>query len=410
MNARRIGLTLLLAALAAPAATADPPPRERAQMYEDIEIMRRLLGGKLHGFAGSAPTRWLVQANTCTACHGTGQGQPLATSFLTTGTARLWHNSVLQDPTSLLRSNLSAPHQPPPLYDLGVGYLPHAGFLNALSAMPDVEGTYLKGYGVLFTLTLPPPARDPRPEPPRPAPPPPSDWERIRREVRREKEPEPKADAKKGTTLAEVVLRALADNGKHFTQLGENESLTVVITFRADAAGRAVAAADFGPHGVLDLYVTNPFEPQPAQAARPVAGRPEDTSPHKIKDLILLGELHAKQGKIEEAIQSLRQALQLKPQGDQARQVLHKLAATLLLAGKDAEAEQVMKQFSALTAQPPDKPQAPAKADPPPMPPGKLILSAPKKLLDQVAAGKISFEEFQRAATVDYLTFPAPER
>jgi hypothetical protein len=42
--------------------------------------------------------------------------------------------------------------------------------------------------------------------------------------------------------------------------------------------------------------------------------------------------------------------------------------------------------------------------------PAKLIISAPKKLLDQAGGGKLSFEEFKKAATVEYLTFAGPEK
>jgi hypothetical protein len=401
MKALWIGQALLMVAVVPAAATADPPPAAaaegRAAMYEDIEIMRRLLNGKLHGFAGSTLTHWRRRANAGTADQSLLRSMLSGTYGAPSSAAdhlRLYHN---QD------------------RDLLVGR-PHA-LSGVVPSLLDTEGTYLKGQGVVFTLTLPPPAGEPRPEAPKPAARPPSDWERIRREVRHENEPEPKADATKEPTLAQVVLRALADNGKHFTHLGENESLTVVITFRADAVGRGVAMLDYDADGALDLYITNYLdngtvqapqqEPKSAGAAKPQAGSSDDTVPQKVRDLILLGELHAKQGKAEEAIQAFRQALKLKPDGDQARDVLRKLAATLLSVDNVAEAEQVMKEFSALAARQQEKPTAPPKAGPAKvLLPAKLIVSAPKKVLDQVGAGKISFEEFQKAATVEYLTFP----
>jgi len=42
---------------------------------------------------------------------------------------------------------------------------------------------------------------------------------------------------------------------------------------------------------------------------------------------------------------------------------------------------------------------------PPPSLPSKLIISAPKRLLDQVGAGKIPYADFRRQATVDYFGF-----
>ena len=53
--------------------------------------------------------------------------------------------------------------------------------------------------------------------------------------------------------------------------------------------------------------------------------------------------------------------------------------------------------------------EAPPKTAAPPAPrqplPAKLIVSATKKLLDQVGSGKMTFEEFHKAATVDFQTF-----
>jgi hypothetical protein len=421
MTKRLIGLTLFLAVLAPAAVPAGPPPADategRVAMYENVEIMRRLLSSKLHVFAGNSATRWLTRGNTsCMVCHDTAHEQ-LHGKYLGL-TANAGQRLVFHNKARFLAANSHA-GEPVLYFNQGRDRLEgHTRMLlNVMPSMLDIEGTYLKSQGVVFSLTLPPPARDPRPEAPKPAPQPPSDWERIRREVRQEKEPEQKADTKKEPTLAEVVLRALADNGKHFTQLGANESLTVVITFRADSVAQGVALIDYGMDGWPDLYVAPfidsgtvqapPEGQQSAEAAKPQASPADDAAVQKIKDLILLGELHAKQGKIEEAIQALQQAVKLKPEGDQAREALRKLAATLLVAGKDAEAEQVMKQFSVLTAKQPEK--AAPKADPQKTSlPAKLIITASKKLLDQVAAGTITFEEFQKAATVDYLTFAAP--
>ena len=39
--------------------------------------------------------------------------------------------------------------------------------------------------------------------------------------------------------------------------------------------------------------------------------------------------------------------------------------------------------------------------------PAKLIISASKEQLNQVGSGKLSFEEFKKAASVQYLTFKA---
>jgi len=38
--------------------------------------------------------------------------------------------------------------------------------------------------------------------------------------------------------------------------------------------------------------------------------------------------------------------------------------------------------------------------------PAKLIISAPKRLLDEVGTGKMSLAEFKKAASIEFLTFP----
>src|SRR5262249_16823661 len=115
-------------------------------------------------------------------------------------------------------------------YDLGV----HRAHIAAGAASLDTEGTYLKGHGIVYTLTLLPTSRDPRPQAPNPPPKPLSDCDRIRREVRQEKPGAPEANKQtKEPTLGDIVLKLLADNGTHFSHLRPEESLTVAITFRA---------------------------------------------------------------------------------------------------------------------------------------------------------------------------------
>jgi hypothetical protein len=42
--------------------------------------------------------------------------------------------------------------------------------------------------------------------------------------------------------------------------------------------------------------------------------------------------------------------------------------------------------------------------------PGKMIVSATKRLLDQVGSGKLSFEDFKKQASVQYLTFGGAQK
>src|SRR5262249_4508477 len=102
----------------------------------------------------------------------------------------------------------------------------------------EAEGVYLKGQGVVFTITLAPSAHDPRLAPEKPAPKAASDWDRTRSEVRGEKVPPPNTTTEtKSASVADTILKLLADNGHHFSQLGAEESLIVVATFRGGVAG-----------------------------------------------------------------------------------------------------------------------------------------------------------------------------
>lgn len=195
---------LSLAALGA-AATAQEPPRPAetpaktatgTDMREDVEILRRLLDqallkayglpdGKADGVHSYGPIRYYPMI---------GQAQLSA------------------DGTRL-------------------------SLVNGVSAPPDIEGVYLKDYGAVYTATLPSPTFGPVagvkanaggqvPLDP---------WERTRKELRGET-PEPEGKAVSGhQPLSEVILKVLAENGRHFTALSDGERISVAVTFRGAA-------------------------------------------------------------------------------------------------------------------------------------------------------------------------------
>lgn len=390
-----------------------PPPDRQLQsgpMYEDIEVLRRLLTVKLHAVDLRA-ARWCMQ------CHGVGN-QP--------GETADWQRRARLDLTG-------------PLSPGGEGYADadpqhfHHGLgKQALATHPfGLEGVYLKGQGVVYTATMPPPGRDPRPEAAKPADKPLSDWERVRKELRNEKA-EPVAERKE-PTLADVVLKVLADNGRHFAQLPENESITVVLTFREvepsavglRPAGVGEAGSPDGapgpggggrgegsgsPDGGAPTSGGGDGRPSgPDSGGSPDGGRSDPggfppKAPSSVRDYELLGDLHVSQGSAKKAIDMYSRALELKPDAKQATALQLKIAhAYLTLKDLDKGAEWLKRAKEGA-----DKV---AKPEPAPSPlPAKLIVSAPKKLLDQAGAGKITFEEFKKAATVDYQTFPAAEK
>ena len=109
--------------------------------------------------------------------------------------------------------------------------------VNGDHAAPNIEGVYLKDYGAVYTATLPSPTFDPvagsKVDAGGKAPLDP--WERTRKELRGET-PEPEGKAVSGhQPLSEVILKVLAENGRHFTALADGDRITVAVTFRGAA-------------------------------------------------------------------------------------------------------------------------------------------------------------------------------
>ena len=146
----------------------------------------------------------------------------------------------------------------------------------------------------------------------------------------------------------------------------------------------------------------------------PAAEEGDASSSSKARDLELLGDLHLKQGQNEEALTAFQKAVELKQLDPKLSAALYRKLAQCYLAlerigearsALDKAAEVLKNMQEAASAQ-----NKPAAAKPAAALPVKLIVSAPKKLLDQVKEGKISFEEFRRQATVETLKFDGKRR
>jgi tetratricopeptide (TPR) repeat protein len=309
------------------------------------------------------------------------------------------------------------------MWDHAVGF----GVSGTRDHALDAEGVYLKGQGVVYTITLLPPSHDPRPTAEKATPKAASDWDRTRSQVRGEKVPAQKVTETKNASTADTILKLLADNGRHFNQLPENENLTVVVTFRLDNNCTRCHAASKAPadktelirRTYLDLTGTAPT-PEEVKAflqddredayqrlVDRLAAKPP--APVPVTDHEVLGDLHMKQGKAKEAIEAYQKALEKEPKH---QAVLNKLIQANVAANNYTRAQELLKNAKDVAKQPATvtaesaKPPTPATA---PALPAKLLISAPKKLLDLAGNGKITFDEFKKAATVEYLTFaPAP--
>jgi hypothetical protein len=473
------------ASLAQRAAT----PAPSTKLYEDIEIMRRMLERELRGIYGIAS---FTQGAALIDYDGDGRldlfiangTNPAIRSYFT-GVGDGKFVDVSNMANTFLGQRLHDPHGDP-----------HRGV-----HLPMAEGVYLPGHGVVYTMTLPPPSEPTKSETPKPAKKPLSDWERTRKELRGEKiEADPPAE-QQPPSVSGTILKLLADNGHHFSQLKEQDNITVAITFRQkwsqwntqcmschaspwgeasgkganigmDAAGfigagsgtapsggsGAASAAsgagsgglsgggkggsapgypggDGGPAG-LGAGAGGGAAGYPAAptigsgAGSNAAGRGDYWT--QIEDRVLLGDLHVKQGRHKEALEAYTKASETlehymnntwhwdKDQVKAARELYGKLIQTNLAAGDNEAAKKVMDKIDKIPAPKTPFPQVaqgggggggPAK--PPAVPhavlPSKMIVSASKQLLDQVGSGKLSIEDFKKAASVQYLTFGATD-
>jgi hypothetical protein len=283
----------------------------------------------------------------------------------------------------------------------------------------DAEGVYLKGQGVVYTVTLPPMRHDVKGGPVKPSAKPLSDWERVRSELRGEKPPAEAAPASAPPSLAETLLRLLAKNGHHFTQLSPRQTLTVVVTFREPAPKTAPAGASVtagspatsmpGPSGGNPGTMPGMAGGTPGMPMMPGTGRPPATA----RDYELLGDLHLKQGRAQEASASYKKALECLQTHNRATAdhftLQRKLAVTgVLLAEQSPPAQREAAVRRALDFL--QRVDREAKGMPGARLPARLIISAPKSLLDQAGSGKMSFADFRRAASVEFQPAAAVER
>jgi hypothetical protein len=396
------------------------------ERYEQIEILRRLLDHGLRAHEGT----WL---NKLQSAAFSPDGRHLATAN-SEGAVRIWDAQT--------GKQLRDPH----------------GSIE----MSTLQGVYLKGQGVVYTTTIPPGVLTPvmdagatSVEKPL------TEWERVRSEVRGEK-PEPKK-AKSNPSLADLLLRTLAENGKHMTHLPESESITVAVTI---APMQSCTACHGNPWSLTDIPImgsmfrgntsslgisgtssslggsstsstgtsgggsssTSTSEEARVRSAREKFLLDLTERHNATKQSVLLGDLHLKQKQYRQATEAFakantsfdnllelirRYSLDLTGTLSPSIPAIElellecrtKLAQSLLAEGKQDEARKVLADIAAQaqrgtqadTAKPAEKPGI--------VLPSKLIVSASKKSLEAVGSGKMSFEDFRKAATVEYLTF-----
>ena len=355
----------------------DVSASQNEKMYEDIEILRRILDRKLSPLYPSIPSKGAKTDATI--------GMLYTPIDANAGSLR-----VTQDAQHQLFRQGSQPsaYQEFLLYGANIPY-------PATIPLRSLEGIYLKGHGVVYTATLSslhPSAKTEADSPvnvildavvvQRV-----TEWDSIRRQVRNEKEAPKKPEASKPPSLSDVLLKVLAENGHHFSQLGENESLTIVLTVHEPSPSTPAAKSGTGS-------TKRETKSSVTQALLKEAG-----------DLALLGSMHLKQAKYPEAIAVYQKLLSLAKSPNQEADVRRMLAMCYAGMEDNEKAREEIDKAIDILKKAKESKENPTAAKPAATLPVKLIISAPKKLLDQVKEGKISFEDFRRQASVETLRF-----
>jgi hypothetical protein len=432
-------------------------------MYEDIEILRRILDQSVPQAYDPHP---LATWNYLLKSPDNSNHVPNITVLDAT-------NGVLTD-TEKMKSNDAIWLN----YDLD-GKLD----LNVANRNPRIEGVaaghgegfYLEGYGAVITLDLPFNPDQLLADNVKPAPKPLSPWDRVRKEIRGEKsQPTNPSKEPPKTTVADILLRVLAENGHHFSLLAEDESITVAMTFRGarltqQAAGACMSChVQVDPHAMVcpnpqgravlqdanDLrawskYLTRTVRDGSADALNqpvptekpgtPVLRDPfnasvVDSNNNAARKLLAetanfknLGDMRLKDQRLKEAAEAYRQAVdgyqrileskniatqsedQKKDQKQlfsAATEAYSKLAQAYLAQGENDKAAQTLKDLTGKIQQPLSAAANTAANKPAPVVlPSKLIISAPKPLLDQVGSGRISFDAFKQGVRIQSLNF-----
>jgi hypothetical protein len=298
-----------------------------------------------------------------------------------------------------------------------------------------------------------------------------TEWERTRRELRGEKiDKSEEKQAKSPPDIVEATLHSLANNGHHLSGLLPNEKVSIVLTFRGLRAQQCdvchsvrnlsywstqsgqyseLAAAWAGmqptmapqtnsaplsshfPSTVDQLFVPGtPSGGQQGEAATTTQAKLQTREASNNR--ILLGDLHLKRGRFEDALAAYSKASEeyhsilpslsttpkwyMEPKGREAIMALLELQNKIIqchmaLKQEDQVQEGVkrLKRWMSMLEQVDVKPTAPKPPDKgvskDSVLPTRIIISAHKPLLDQIGTGQITFDEFKKKAKVDVLRF-----
>lgn len=364
--------------------------------YEDIEIMRRLVQRKLAGFAHS-----------CRQCHQAAGGEAFWLDrdvYMSSGRSGGAGGGGEAGLEAMSANQKGSPGLK------WIDYFHQHGQRAAAGVSIPVDGHYVQGSGIVLQAQLPASILQFMLASPKPKkqPPPLSEWEVIRKQLRGEKvdtpvaQEDPHARISQGANIEDVLVQLLAEHGKHFQSLADNERLTLTVTFRptesamrsAGAAGMMGGMGDAGGEGAM-----------PDGGSVLLGGGVPSIGPRSSsKDYELLADFHLRQARYAEAAKTLEKAIELNTDKTRTGSLYRKLASALLLQDSNATNTRYLEKVNELlrkaqTAKPAPTPLKTAL-------PTRLIISAPRAALQQAAAGRL--DDFRRQVTVTWLRFDQP--
>ncbi len=433
------------------AATSPAKNGDLRKMYEDIEIMRRLLQGKLEKHYSARATGM--------GSMGMMEGMMGSTGMMSEGMAG--EMSGYSGSADML---LSA----------GLGMVPAPAI--------SIEGVYLLDHGIVFTVHFSEsPSSGSRPYPagdlnaqaclkchvadkqqisekftdsiaqrPKPL----TDWEKTRQDVLGIKAFDQGTSSTASMievcgpgTISELVWAVLGENGRHFSELPAAERVTVAITLGkpikkqgsnpfGSGRGSAMSSGFGGPSGagrgdmsegpvgpatgagVIDVFGESGGEYGSEADPNTVTGKGPGDGKSSYRDYLLLGDLHMQQNKPAQALKAYEGALSTlagteQPTAEMLKAVPpktklaiidlhHKLTQAALASDQAEVAKAWVERLIVLQKDSPSK-AAPTQAAKRLALPGRVIISAEKALLDLVGE-RITLQDFKTRAKVEHLS------
>jgi hypothetical protein len=306
------------------------------------------------------------------------------------------------------------------------------------------EGFCLQNFGVVYSVTLPWDHQSPFGESAKTEAKALSEWDRVRKELRGEKVEAEKKTSPATPSLTDTILKVMAENGGKFSQLRDNEQLTVVVTLRSghtcNNCHAATSSVSPNLHGSADEKLLLLFDVGKDEPVRDTAEKALiETGTQRVKkefeigrvgveatNFANLGDQRLKQGREKEAIDSYEKAIETLRQIAQAKRhagastkdlqgerdlisdLFTKQARAYLALGEADKAYNLLQKIARDNTRAQGKKIIPDETPPRVSLPGKLTISAPKQMLQQVGSGKMTFEDFKKGTRVEYFPLAEP--